>query len=135
MAFGARELRPKERDDELGGERWSDDARSQRQHVHLIVLHALMRRECVVAERRSNANEFVRRHRRADATAAQQHAAFGATIENGARNAFGEIRVVVTLDDFERTAIQCLVSGATNGVENYLLERKAGVISTHRDDH
>ena len=135
MTLGSGELRTQERGDELGGERRSDDASAECEHIHLVILDALMRRECVVTERGANSNELVRGHRGTDAASAQENAAFGASLENSARYTFGEIRVVVLRGNLERTTIERLVAGVANCVENRSLERKAAVIHTHSDDH
>src|SRR5947207_15591519 len=42
VPFGPREPCLDKRRDQLGGERWTDDARAQRQHVHRVVFHTLV---------------------------------------------------------------------------------------------
>ena len=95
VAFGARELGAQERSDQLGRQRRADDSGAQREDVHRIVLDALVRGEGVVAERGSDPGELVRRDRRADAAAANDHAALGAPVEDGARDGGGEVGIVV----------------------------------------
>ena len=54
----------------------SHNPRAQHQHVHIVVLHALVRRISVVAHPRANAGNLVRRHAHAHARPANQNAAW-----------------------------------------------------------
>ena len=98
-------------------------------------LWAVSESEWLRLKRGANPDELVRRHGCADAAPAEEYAAFGSAIENGARHAFGEIRIVVAGNDLECAAVERLVARAANRIENRRLEHEAGVIRTDRDNH
>jgi hypothetical protein len=50
VSFLTGEARSEKRGDDLHRERRADDARSQTEHVHVVVLDGLMRRICVVTD-------------------------------------------------------------------------------------
>src|SRR5205823_8060369 len=74
VAFGAREARARELAGQRDGQVDPDDARAQAQHVGVVILARLPRREEVVAEGRADAPELVGRDRDARAAAADEHA-------------------------------------------------------------
>src|SRR4051794_23072530 len=67
---------------ELGGQARADDFRPEANHVHVIVLDALMRRVGVVTDRRADPTHLARRNCRADARAADEDAALGIAAED-----------------------------------------------------
>ena len=75
-----RERRGQERDGALDGGLDADDPGPERQDVHVVVLHALVRRVRVVADRRPDPADLVGRDGRADARAADQDAAVRAPV-------------------------------------------------------
>src|SRR3990172_8110930 len=60
--------------DDLESQLGPDHPRSQTQHVHVVVLHALPGGEGVVTGRRADARHLVRHDTRADAAAADEQA-------------------------------------------------------------
>src|SRR2546423_307890 len=135
MTLGLRERRAHERAKDVADERRTDDARAETEHVHVVVFHALTRRERVVAERRPDARELVGRHGRADSAPAEEHPPLGAAILDRLRNALGIVGIVIARYDLVRTAVQDVVPQGSNDVQRHLLERKAGVIGSYRDAH
>ena len=79
----AREAGVQERANQLVGELDADDATAEHEHVHVVVLDALVRRVRVMAETSANARNPVRDHRRADAAAAEEDAALGPRLADG----------------------------------------------------
>ena len=71
------ELRAEERAHELGGELGADHLGAEAEHVHVVVLDALVRRVGVVADRGADPGELAGRDRGADARAADEDAALG----------------------------------------------------------
>ena len=57
------------------GQRRADDARAQHDHIHIVVLHALVRRVSIVAHAGANPRNLVGRHANAHARAADENAA------------------------------------------------------------
>src|SRR4051812_40914693 len=72
MSIGLRELRSKERRDQLTGQRRTHHPSPETQHVEVVVLDSLVRRECVVTQRRPNAAELVGGDARTHAASAKQ---------------------------------------------------------------
>ena len=62
--------------DEIPGDFGSDSAPAHAEHVHVVILHALLRREVVVDERGADARDLVDADRRADAASADGNASF-----------------------------------------------------------
>src|SRR5581483_7532769 len=78
VALFAGELRRREGADELDGDLRPNDTRAEGEHVHVVVLDALVRGVRVVADGTADAGDLVRRDRCADAAPADQHAAVSA---------------------------------------------------------
>src|SRR6266508_5405571 len=77
VAVAAAEARGQKGAHELGGQLGPPDLRPEAEHVHVVVLDALMRRVGVVADRCANSHELGGRDGRADARSAHEHAALG----------------------------------------------------------
>ena len=109
---------------------------AETQDVHRVVLDALMGRERVVTERRTNADELVRGYRGADAAAADQYTAIGLAIANRAPR-----RARRSPDSRRRESLRSAPQSMTwcplraNGLDHPLFEREAGVIGTDSDLH
>ena len=91
----AGERRAEERDRALPRRLRSDHSRAEGQHVHVVVLHALVGRVRVVADGAPDAANLVRRDARADARAADQDAPIRFTVADRKAEPLGEIRIVV----------------------------------------
>ena len=68
--------------------------RPQTQHIHIVVFHALPRREVVVARGRANPFELVGRHARARAATADQHRALRLPAEHRQGHRLRVVRIV-----------------------------------------
>src|SRR5436853_6918856 len=80
VALLAGELRREERPDDLARKVRADDARAKAEYVHVVVLHGLMRRVAVVADRGADAREFIGGNRDARAAAADDDAPLDLTL-------------------------------------------------------
>ena len=79
---------------QLAGELDADDTTAEHEHIHVVVLHALMRRVGVVAQAGANAGNPVCGHRCADAAAAEHDAALHSRFANRLADGFSVVRVV-----------------------------------------
>src|ERR1051325_1985125 len=77
VALAAVEAGGEEGAHELARELDAHDLTTQAEHVHVVVLDALVRGVRVVADSRSDAGELARGNRGSDARAADEHAALG----------------------------------------------------------
>src|SRR5256714_6160491 len=77
VALAAVEPGQQERADEVGGERRPHDLRAQAEHVHVVVLDALVRGVDVVADRGADSGQLAGRDRGADARAADEDGPLG----------------------------------------------------------
>ena len=103
-------------------------------HVHVVVFDALMRGVRVVAHGRAHAGDLAGGDRRADAAAANQHAALGQTV--GDRETERE-RVVRIVDGLRRvrTDVEHVVSVTTEALGDVLLQGVARVVRANDDAH
>ena len=135
MPFGAAECRGQKRTHELFGQRWTDDARAEAEHIHVVILDALPRGKGVMAERRPDAGELAGRYRGTDATAAQQHPPLGLTVTD--RGGYGPCVVGVIVSRFQLrcAAVQNFVPSVPNGLQDGGFERESRVVGADGDDH
>src|SRR5262245_36992733 len=119
---------------ELAGQRFSDDAPAQDEHVHVVVLDALVRRVGVVAKPGPDAAVFVGRDRRAHATSAHQDAALAATVYDRPRDDGGAVGIVDRLRRV-RAEILDLMSVPDEPVTHDVLDRKTRVIGAYNHAH
>ncbi len=87
----------------------ADDARTEHEHVHIVVLHALMRGIGIVAHRRPDPRQLICRHARPDPAAADEHAALGLAVQHCPAHGFGKVWIVGWVF-IERADIQHIVS-------------------------
>ena len=104
------------------------------EHVHVVVLDALVRRVGVVAQPGADAGHPVRRHRRAHAAAAHDDAAVGAVPAQGGADRLGVVGVVDRLVAARPDVEHLAVLGGEERLHR-LLEIEAGVIGPNRDAH
>src|SRR6266540_274057 len=83
VALAAVEPRTEEYPDEIGGKLGADDLRAEAEHVHVVVLDALVGGVDVVADGGTDSRELAGRDRGADPGAADEHAALCLTAEDG----------------------------------------------------
>ena len=134
MACLAAEARAQEGVNELARELDADDAAAEHEHVHVVVLHALVRRVGVVAQAGPDAGHLVGRHRRADAAAAHDDAPFGAVSAQGGADGLGEVRVVDRLPAVGADVENLAVLRVQEALDR-LLQLEAGVIGSNRHPH
>ena len=112
----------------------SDDALTERKHVHVDVLHAVARRPFLAHDRGAPAEDLARRHGRADATAAAEDAALELAPHYRPRQWDDEVDVVDAGFGI-RAEVAQLVTSFAKVCEQDLLELEAGMIATDRDLH
>ena len=94
MPLFIRKLRSQKRFYKVFGELYSNDSRAKHQHVHIIVLDALMRRIRIVANRRAYSQKLVRGNTRSNSAPADQNATLRSSIEHRPAHRFRKIRIV-----------------------------------------
>ena len=112
----------------------ADHPRAEHQHIHVVVLDTLARRVSIVAKPGADSGKLVGRHRRADAAAANQHAAFGSAVEHSPPDRLGKIRIVhrsVAIGAF----IDHLMSLPAQILGNDLFQIEAGMIRANDNAH
>ena len=95
VPVGLTELGVEERLDEIPGDGGPDRPSAHAEDVEVIVLDTLLRGEVVVDERRADAGDLVGADRRANAAAADCHAAFYVSRDDGLRERHDEVGIVV----------------------------------------
>ena len=134
MPRRARVLRREEGPDEIRGELVADDARAQREHVHVVVLDRLVRRVHVVTDAGADPHELVRGDRGAHAAAADDDRARGAAVEHRTARRRREVGIV---HGFRRigTEVDHLVARGAHGLDDLRLQREPTVIACDGDRH
>src|SRR4051794_30311064 len=110
VAFLAAERRPKERVRRLERELRTDDARPEHEHVHVVVLDALVRGVRVVADRGANAADLAGRNRGADAGTADEDPSLRRAATYRLAEPLREVRVVVVRIGAVATEVDQLVA-------------------------
>ena len=110
MPFGLTELGGEKRLHEIPGDGGPDRSSAHAQDVEVIVLDALLRGEVIVDERRADAGDLVGADRRANAAAADRHAALHLSGDDGLRERNDEVGIVVVRIERERAEIDDLVA-------------------------
>ena len=124
-----------EREGAFEGGLGADHPGAEREHVHVVVLDALMGGIGVMANRRSDAADLVRRNARTDPGAADQDPALDRAITERKREAECEVRVVVVRIGTVAPEVDELVAGArrADAPEQLGLQRRAGVVRREPD--
>src|SRR5580700_1448319 len=112
----------------------ADDARTHHQDIHVVVLDALMSRVVIVAHAGADAGHFVGGNANADAAAADEDAAFGASQLESAADSLGEISIVGGLG-VERAKIDDVVTEPLQIATDFLLEGITCVICSDGELH
>jgi len=94
VAFLTAESGFEERIDDFGCRRDPDDPRPEGEHVHVIVLHGLVRGVMVVDHGASHARDLVCSNRRASSGTADHDASFGIAADDRPTNGRGNVRIV-----------------------------------------
>src|SRR5689334_11866868 len=79
---------------QLQGNRRPDDTSAHDQYVEVVVLNSLVRGIVVMTQTSTNAWNFIGRHSRSNAAAADQDAALGLAIPHRYSYSFGKVRVI-----------------------------------------
>ena len=95
MALGLAELGGQKCFDQIPGQFCPNDAAAQANDVHVVVFDALPRREMIFDQGRANACNLIGADRRADAAAADGHAAHHLPLGNRTGEGDHEIRIVI----------------------------------------
>ena len=120
--------------DNILGQLFAHDPRTHHQHIPVVVLDALMPGVRIVADAGANADQFIGGHAGANAAAANQHAAFGAAVQNSAADGFGKIRIVRRIL-VECADVQNFVSQGAQKVPHGIFQLETCVIGTNDDFH
>jgi hypothetical protein len=125
---------PQKSIDELVGDIGADDTAAEHQHVHVVVLDALMRRVGVVANASADPRQLVDRDTGANAATANHDAAVGLAFDHGEADFFG---VVGIIDGFGpvRSDIDRLVLAVGQMANQLLFELHTGMVGSHYDAH
>ncbi len=118
--------------DQLPREGRADDAPAQDEHVHVVVLDALMRGVCIVTQARSDPGQFVCRDAGANAAPANQDAPFHAAFSDRSPDSFGIIRIIHGFRPVS-SEIRDVVAKRAHELRDGLLEREPSVIRGHSD--
>jgi hypothetical protein len=135
MTLGARESRLQKGPQQIRGELGTDHARTERDDVHVIVLHALAGGEGIMTQSAPDPGKLARRDARADATAAHQHSALGGARSYGAADGSRDVRIVVTGHRFRRSAVYDLHRSRAQLGQDPVAQRPAGMITSERHFH
>src|SRR5262249_1789388 len=119
--------------DELARDRRADDLGSQAEDVHVVVLDALVRAVRVVADRRPDAYDLARGDSRADARAADEHAALRVAGEAGVADLLRLVRVVDPHGRVVRAEVEHGVHGER--LQDGLTQHDAAVVERNSDSH
>ena len=127
MALPVAELGGGEGAHDLVHEGRTEHARTEGQHGHVVVLDALVRGVGVVTDGGAHARDLAGGDGRADARAADQHAAVGLTARDGHGDAFRDIGIVDGLAAVGASVADGVAERLERG-DDAGLEREAGVI-------
>src|SRR5271163_2276122 len=127
-------FRAQKRFHEIFGELFADDAATEHQDIHVVVLDALMRGIGVVADGGANAVNFIGGHADANTAAAHEHATVGLAIGDGVTDEFGEVGVVGGVF-VERANVENVMAKRAHDVAHFTFEGEAGVVGTDDDSH
>src|SRR5215217_7332757 len=127
------EPRADERGDELARERRPHDLRPEAEHVHVVVLDALVRAVGVVADRGADAEDLAGGDRGTNARAADEDPALGLALPDHLAELAGLVGVVAA----ERGGVGSEVADLVprERIEHRPPEMDAAVVERHRDLH
>lgn len=127
VALFVSEIRPEECFHQILGKFDADNARSENQDVHVVVLNALMSGIAVMANCRPDADQFVGGNTGTDPAAADQHTTFGPSVQNGTADGLSEIGVVGGIF-VEGADIQHRVTKSAQNISYSVLEGESRVV-------
>src|SRR5829696_3384983 len=135
VPLAAVEARAEEGAREVDGELGADHLGAEAEHVHIVVLDALMRRVDVVADRGSNPGELAGGDRGAHARAADEDPALGVAVQDRVAELARLVRVVDTLRIRVGAEVDRLVSERVELLQQALAELHAPVVERNRNPH
>src|SRR5881409_432978 len=112
----------------------ADHARPQREHIHVVVLDALVRGIRIVANRRPNARQLAGRDRRADAAAADEDPSLGAPVPYRLAHSERNIGIVDRIRAV-RAYIEHVVPVLAKARRQGVLQLVTTMISAYDDPH
>src|ERR1051326_3396186 len=135
VALAAVEAGSEEGAHQLGRQFGADHLRAQAEHVHVVVLDALVRGVRVVANGRANPGDLARRHRSAHSRAANEDGALGVAAANRLADLPRLVRVVDARLGLVRAEIVRFVTKCSKLGEDALPQLDAAVVEGNRDLH
>src|SRR5262249_32536035 len=111
-----------------------DDPRGQAKHVHIVVLHALMRRVMISAQPSSDARNLVCRNRNTHPAAADDNPSFDAPLKQGPSDCLRGVGII-GWGAIVHPQIEHLVPLARKMGFDALLQIKTGVVRTKSQSH
>src|SRR5689334_8651753 len=129
------ELGGQERANQVGGQLGADDLRPEAEHVHVVVLDALVCGVHVVADRGADTRQLARGDRCADAGAADEHATLGGAAEDRLSDLACLIGVVDAHGVCIRAKVDDVVAELGELFENTLAKLDAAMIERDRHLH
>lgn len=135
MALRAGETRRQELANDQPGQLVANDASAEREDVHVVILHALARREGIVTHARTDAADLGRGDRRADAAATHENAPIGFTGSDRATNGLRAVRIVVARHDFGGTAVHRFMPKRRNLGDHAPPEWPPSMVGCKGDSH
>src|SRR5579863_7472607 len=114
--------------DKLKRQRRADDSRAQHQHVHVIVLHALVRGVGVMTDAGAHAGNFICRDAHAHARSTDDDAARSHTRFDSLAHLLAEVGVIVFRLADKSSQVDDLMASGGKVFAQLFFERKPGVI-------
>src|SRR5262245_34974224 len=135
VALLGEEARAEEGTHELGGQLGTYDLRPETEHVHVVVLDALVRGVGVVADCRANPGQLAGGDRRADARAADENAPFGISRADRRAQLLGLVGVVDPDARVVRAEVYYLVAERLDRGDHRAPQFRSPMIEGHCDTH
>src|SRR6188508_535547 len=135
VAFPAVEFRTQEGANQLCCEGSADHLGADAEHVHVVVLHALVGRVRVVADRCADPCELAGRDRSADPRPADEDAAVGASLLDRLAELASLVRVVDARLGVERAEVDGLVAAGLDLLQHALAQLHATMVERDRNPH
>src|SRR5262245_14192408 len=135
VPFPSVELRTEERAHELAGQLRADHLGAEAEHVHVVVLDALVGRVRVVADRGANAVDLARGDRCSDARPADEDSAVRVAASDRLADLAGLVRIVDSRLWLIGPEVDRLVPGAHDLLEHALPQLHAAMVEGDRDPH
>jgi hypothetical protein len=133
VTLGAAESCPQKCSDQLPGERIPNHAPAQADHVHVVVLDTLARREAFMDQTRPHTGHFVGRNTRAHAAAANGYSTMHLSERNCVGQGLNKVRIVVVWFRRAIAKVEHFIVSFTQHPGQVLFQFKAAVIGSDTD--